>query len=229
MDQNTDKTGQTEETAVETAETASPVEDVATLKAQLEAAKAEVARLQDERLRALAEVENTRRRAARDRQDASQYAISSFARDLLTVADNLERALGSVTSEMRESDPQLDALMGGVEATERALKGIFERYAINPIAAHGAPFDPHVHDAMFEIPDASVPHGTVVQVLEFGYTIHDRTLRPARVGVARGGPKPAPGEKANAGEDKLPFAAGNRYGQPANDETASGSRLDERS
>ncbi|MCU0837890.1 MAG: nucleotide exchange factor GrpE [Rhodospirillales bacterium] len=220
--------------AGEAAADASAVQDVAALRAALEAARGEIAQLKDERLRALAEVENTRRRAARDRQDASQYAISAFARDLLAVADNLERALASVTAETRQADPQLDALMGGIEATERALKTTFERHGITPIAAQGAPFDPHRHEAMFEVPDSSVAHGTVVQVLEAGYTIHDRTLRPARVGVARGGPKAGSGgggEPAEGGEeadDKLAFGAGRGYGQSGHEHGA-GSRIDERS
>ncbi len=226
--------------AAEAAADASAGQDVAALQAALDAAMAEIAQLKDERLRALAEAENTRRRAARDRQDASQYAISAFARDLLAVADNLERALASVTAEARQADPQLDALMGGVEATERALKTTFERYGITPIAAQGAPFDPHLHEAMFEVADNSVAHGTVVQVLEAGYTIHDRTLRPARVGVARGGPKASAGGGGEAGdagetvgatettEDKLAFGAGRGYGQ-SGPEHGAGSRVDERS
>jgi len=225
--------GETNETGNERIEAAadSPAPastDVTALTAALEAAEAEVARLKDERLRALAEVENTRRRATRDRQDASQYAISSFARDLLAIADNLERALGSVTPEARQGDPQLDALMGGVEATERALKATFERYGITPIVALGALFDPHLHEAMFELPDPSVTHGTVLQVLEPGYTIHDRTLRPARVGISRGGPKPGAAGASEAAEDKLGFSAGGGYAHGGND-AAPGSRVDERS
>ena len=157
---------------------------------RLVAAEAEVARLKDEYLRALAEAENVRRRAARDRQEASQYAVSSLARDLLSVADNLQRALGSVAEEARSHDPALDALMSGVEMTEKELLAILDRYGVKRIAAEGQVFDPHVHEALYEIPDASVPHGTVLQVVQPGYTIHDRTLRPARVGIARGGPKP---------------------------------------
>jgi molecular chaperone GrpE len=209
------------------AEAPSPEAEVASLKAALEATQAEAERLKDERLRALAEVENTRRRAARDRQDASQYAIAGFARDLLAVADNLQRALQSVTAEARQNDPHLDALMSGVEATERSLLSIFERHGINPIAAEGAPFDPHVHEAMFEIPDSSVAHGTVVQVLEVGYTIHDRTLRPARVGIASGGPRGAPDATPEGGEDKLAFPSGGGYGQGGG-AAAPGSRVDER-
>jgi molecular chaperone GrpE len=166
-----------------------PAETVATAE-RLIAAEAEAARLKDEYLRALAESENVRRRAARDRQEASRYAVSSLAGDLLSVADNLQRALGSVADEARKQDSALDALMSGVEMTEKELLAILDRYGVKRMAAEGQPFDPHLHEALYEIPDATVPHGTVLQVVQPGYTIHDRTLRPARVGIARGGPKP---------------------------------------
>jgi molecular chaperone GrpE len=197
--------------------------DAVALQEALAAAEAEIARLKEERLRALAEVENTRRRAARDREEASQYAISAFARDLLVVADNLERALRSVSPEARQNDPQLDALLSGVEATERALKSTFERYGVSQVPAEGAPFDPHVHEAMFEVPDTSVAHGTVVQVLEAGYTIHDRTLRPARVGVARGGPRAAPPASA-----EKPAAVSSAAYTPPSAEAEPGSQVDEK-
>lgn len=164
--------------------------DAPDLQQQLAAAQEEVARLKDEYLRALAETENLRRRAARERQETSQYAITGFARDLLSVADNLNRALGAVAGDARRADSALDALMSGVEMTEKELLTIFERHGVKPIPAVGALFDPHVHEALFEMPDPSVPQGTVLQVMQPGYSIHGRTLRPARVGLARGGPKP---------------------------------------
>lgn len=156
---------------------------------RLAEAETEIARLKDEHLRALAEVENVRRRAARDKSDATKYAVTGFARDLLPVADNLRRAVDMVDADARKQDQALEALVAGLEMTEKALLGVFERYGIMPIEADGKRFDPHVHEAMFEIPNESVPHGTVLQVLERGYMIHDRPLRPARVGVSRGGPK----------------------------------------
>jgi molecular chaperone GrpE len=181
-------------------------------------ARAEIARLRDEKLRALAETENTRRRAARERQEASQYAIANFARDLLSVADNLQRALASVDAEARAGDAALDALLGGVEMTEHELQTLLARHGVKPIAALGAPFDPHLHEAMFELPNDSVPNGTVLQVLQEGYTIHDRTLRPARVGIARGGARAAAASaEADASE---PYAGGGSVPPP-------GSRLDE--
>lgn len=187
------------------ATTASPGE----LEAKLGELEAQIAQLKEERLRALAEVENVRRRAARDRQDASQYAISNFARDMLSVADNLQRALGSADTAARATDPALDALLSGVEMTERELLTVLERYGVKAIESDGMPFDPHVHEAMFEIPNEAVPHGTVVQVLQQGYLLHDRTLRPARVGISRGGPKVAPGAvEPDGGEAAVDEAAG---------------------
>jgi|APTNR8051073442_1049403.scaffolds.fasta_scaffold08495_4 molecular chaperone GrpE len=182
------------------AEAAAPATETAqaTRVAELEAALAET---KGAYLRALADVENTRRRAQRDRQDASQYAITGFARDLLAVADNLRRALDAVESAQRESNPDLDTLMSGIELTEKELLSVLERHGVTLIPAMGAPFDPHVHEAMFEIPDESVPTGTVVQVLQNGYTLRDRTLRPATVGVSRGGPKRPLVEDADEEDD----------------------------
>jgi molecular chaperone GrpE len=209
------------------------METAAADETQLAALEAEIAKLKDERLRALAEIENVRRRAQRDRQDASQYAISGFARDLLSVADNLQRALASVDPGARGSDPALDALMSGVEMTERELMAIFERHGVKHIEAEGALFDPHVHEAMFEIPNPAVAQGTVLQVVQQGYLLHDRTLRPARVGIARGGPKPAAAEAASAaatggeeGEVRVRTSA-DAYDKRERSEGAAGSRLDE--
>lgn len=159
------------------------------LATRLAEAEAEIAQLQEERLRALAETENVRRRAARDRADASRYAITGFARDLLSVADNLQRALGTVDEEARKADPALETLVAGVEMTEKELLAIFERNGITPIEAQGVPFDPNFHEAMYEVPDESVPNGTVAQVIQRGFMIHDRPLRASGVGVSRGGPK----------------------------------------
>lgn len=170
--------------------------------------EAQLAETTEKWKRALAETENVRRIAARDREDASKYAVSKFARDLLSVADNLRRALESVDEDARESDANLDAVAGGVELTERELQATLARHGITPIEAAAQPFDPHVHEALFEVPDESVAHGTVVHVLEPGYMIHDRTLRPARVGVSKGGPKPgARPTDAEAGRDIIDFPA----------------------
>jgi molecular chaperone GrpE len=202
---------------------------------QLARAAAEVARLKDDYLRALAETENVRRRGARDREEASQYAVAGFARDMLAVADNLHRALMSVAAEARAADPALDALMSGVEMTERELASAFERHGVKRIEAEGQPFDPHFHEALFEIPNTDVPNSTVLQVISHGYTLNDRILRPARVGVSRGGPKVAPAAPAveapppQADAQARARASAEAYEQPseAAGGTAAGSRIDE--
>jgi len=169
------------------------------LTTRLAAAEADVEKLKGDYLRALADIENTRRRAARDREDASRYGISKFASDLLSVADNMRRALDSVDPTARSENPALESLLNGVEMTENELLSVFERHGVTKIDAQGALFDPHVHEAMFEMPNEEVPSGTVVHVLREGYRIADRVLRPAQVGVSRGGPKP--GTPANDGAD----------------------------
>ncbi|MBP2311529.1 nucleotide exchange factor GrpE [Azospirillum soli] len=171
----------------EAAAAAPPEERVAQL-------EAEVASLKDQLLRSMAEVENTRRRAQRDREDASKYAVSSFAKELVTVADNLRRALEAVPAEGREQDEMLKSLAVGVEATERQLFAAFDRAGIKKIDPTGELFDPNFHQVMFEIENTGKPAGTVVQVLQPGYTIHGRLLREAMVGVAKAGPNDAGGQ-----------------------------------
>lgn len=168
-------------------ESASPEDRVAKL-------ETEVAGLKDQLLRAMAETENTRRRAQRDREDASKFAVSSFAKELVTVADNLRRALDAVPAEGREQDEMLKGLAVGVEATERQLLAAFERAGIKKIDPAGELFDPNFHQVMFEIENTGKSAGTVVQVLQPGYTIHGRLLREAMVGVAKGGPNEAGGQ-----------------------------------
>lgn len=196
---------------------------------QLARAEAEVARLKDEYLRALAETENVRRRGVRDREEASQYAVAGFARDMLAVADNLHRALMSVDADARAADPALDALMSGVEMTERELASALERHGVKRIEAEGQPFDPHFHEALFEIPNADVPNSTVLQVLSQGYTLKERILRPARVGVSRGGPKAAPAAASLADVQARARTSAEAYEQPseATAGAAAGSRVDE--
>lgn len=178
----------------ETDQTAAPeaaAEDrVATL-------EAEVASLKDQLLRAVAETENTRRRAQRDREDASKYAVSSFAKELVTVADNLRRALEAVPAEGREQDEMLKSLAVGVEATERQLFAAFDRAGIKRIDPTGDMFDPNFHQVMFEIENTGKAAGTVVQVLQPGYTIHGRLLREAMVGVAKAGANEVGGQHVN--------------------------------
>lgn len=150
------------------------------------ALKAEIAELKDRTLRALAEAENTRRRAEREKQDISQYAISRFARDMLAVADNFARAIEACPPEARESaSPQVKAVIEGVEATDRQLVATLERYGIEPIETVGAKFDPNLHQAIAEVPSQGKPPGTIVDVVQAGYRIGERLLRPAMVTVAR--------------------------------------------
>lgn len=151
--------------------------------------RAEAAKYKDQLLRTLAEMENLRRRTQKEREDVARYAASPLVKDLLAVADNLSRAISSASDEARAADPALEAMVSGVEMTERGLLSVFEKHKIERLDPVGQPFDPNWHEALFEIPDTENPNGTVLQVVEVGYKLHDRLLRPAKVGVSRGGPK----------------------------------------
>jgi len=155
-----------------------------------EALAKELAEARDRTLRTLAEMENLRKRTAKEVADARAYGITGFARDVLDIADSLQRALDAVPAETRESaDPMLKALIEGVVLTERSLLAALEKNGVKKFDPTGEKFDPNFQQAMYEVPDPSVPPGTVVQVVQAGYTIGDRVLRPALVGVARGGAK----------------------------------------
>jgi molecular chaperone GrpE len=152
----------------------------------VDALKEENAQLKDKLLRALADMENLRKRAEREKAEATLYAASNFARDLLSVADNFSRALAAVTPEQRAAADEMSSnLLAGIEVTERELTNVLERHGIRRIDAMGQKFDPHMHQAMFEVPTADHPAGTVVQVMQNGYAIGTRCLRPALVGVAK--------------------------------------------
>lgn len=158
----------------------------------VEALTKEVAETRDRMLRTLAEMENLRKRTAREVADSRTYGITNFARDVLDIADNLQRALDAVPADTRASaDPGIKALIEGVELTERSLLNALEKNGVKKQEPAGEKFDPNFQQAMFEVPDASVPSGTVVQVVQAGYTIGERVLRPALVGVSKGGAKPA--------------------------------------
>jgi len=153
----------------------------------------EVAESRDKMLRTLAEMENLRKRTSREVADARTYGITGFARDVLEIADNLQRALDAVPAEAQAAaDPGLKALIEGVELTERSLLNALEKHGVRKLDPVGERFDPNFHQAMFEVPDASVPAGTVVQVVQAGYMISERVLRPALVAVSKGGAKAAP-------------------------------------
>jgi molecular chaperone GrpE len=163
-----------------------PPEAVATgLEERLAEAENELAAARDRLLRALADTENMRKRAQRDRDDAAKYAVQAFAKDMLDVADNLHRALGSAPPE-EERDELMRNLLTGVAATEREMLAALERHGVKRIDPQGERFDHNYHQAMFEAENTGQPAGTIVQVLQPGYVIHDRLLRPAMVAVAKG-------------------------------------------
>jgi molecular chaperone GrpE len=149
----------------------------------------EAADLKERLLRTMADMENLRKRTEREKAEASLYAATSFARDLLSVADSLDRALQSIPEEGRDKlDEATRNLLAGIEVTHKELINVLSRHGIARIEPMGGKFDPHFHQAMFEVPDASSPPGTVVQVMQAGYTIGERCLRPALVGVAKAPP-----------------------------------------
>jgi molecular chaperone GrpE len=165
--------------------------------AVLEAEKAE---LKDKLLRSLAEMENLRRRVEKDLADARAYGVTRFARDMLDVADNLNRAVASFPAEQKAAaEGALKALIDGVELTERDLLKKLEGHGVKKLEPEGQKFDPNLHQAMFEVPDETRPNGTVINVVQTGYVIGERVLRPAMVGVSKGGPKPAPAGEAAEG------------------------------
>jgi molecular chaperone GrpE len=154
----------------------------------IEKLEADLAEARDRMLRALAETENVRRRLEREREDTARYAISRFAGDLLSVADNLRRALDAVPAGAIEKDEFLAKLVDGVSATERTMLNVLEKNGVKKLDPAGQKFDPNFHEVLFELDAPDKPVGTVVQVLEPGYTIGDRLLRPARVAASKGGP-----------------------------------------
>jgi molecular chaperone GrpE len=157
-----------------------------------EALVKEAAEAKDKMLRTLAEMENLRKRTQREVADARAYGIAGFARDILEIADNLQRALDAVPAEARAgADAGLTALIEGVELTERSLHRSLEKNGVKKFDPMGEKFDPNLHQAMYEVPDNSVAPGTVVQVIQTGYMIGERMLRPALVGVSKNEPKPA--------------------------------------
>ncbi len=157
----------------------------------VEGLKAEVASLKDRVLRTMAEMENLRRRTEREVADAKSYGVTSFAREMVAAVDNLQRALASIPADARgDASAAIQSFVQGVELTERDLLSRLARFKVQPIETVGSRFDPNRHEALFEMPDETVPTGTVLQQMETGYVIGDRVLRPAKVGVSRGGPKP---------------------------------------
>jgi molecular chaperone GrpE len=162
----------------------------------------ELAEMKDRLLRTLADMENMRKRTDREVADARVYGISTFARDILGVADNMHRAMQALDDELRaKADDSMKALLDGVELTERELINVLEKHGVKKLDPQGQKFDPNRHQAMYEVEDASVPSATVVQVMQAGYTIGERVLRPALVAVSKGGPKAAPASAASANDN----------------------------
>jgi len=173
---------QPEETQAQDETAADPEMDYPKL---VETLRAELDQMKDQAMRALAEAENTRRRAQKDREDASKFAVSGFAKDLLSVADNLRRALDATPEDLKE-DVRVKNLLDGIEATERELLKSFEKNKIEKLEpVQGQAFDPNFHEVMFEAPVPGTPGGAIIEVIETGYILNGRILRPARVGVAK--------------------------------------------
>lgn len=157
--------------------------DVATLEGR-------IAELTDRLLRAHADMDNLRKRTERDKEETAKYAITKFAREVLSIGDNLQRAIAAVPAGAADADPALKALIDGVSMTDREFLNILERNGVKRIVPEGQPFNPHQHQAMTEVENPEVAPGTVVQVYQPGYVLEDRVLRPAMVVVAKGGAKP---------------------------------------
>jgi len=189
----TDTTAANNNDAVAPADAGPPPPDAAAL------AK-EVADYKDKLLRSLADMENLRRRTDREVADARTYGVSSLARDMVGVADNMRRALQAAGDAGIVVEGPAKALLEGIELTERELLKVLEKHGVKKFDPQGAKFDPNLHQAMYEVPDANVPSGSVVPVVQSGYMIGERVLRPAMVGVSKGGPRTAPPQERPAGE-----------------------------
>jgi molecular chaperone GrpE len=208
---------------------ASEAERVAALVEQL---AREASDNKDKLLRSLAEMENMRRRTDRQVADAREYGITAFARDVLAVADNMNRALSAIDPQLRETaDAGLKSLLEGVELTERELHKVLEKHGVKKFEPNGEKFDPNLHQAMYEVPDPSLPNGTVAQVVQAGYMIGERVLRPALVGVAKARPKPPPApppqEPAARAEESAEGLADEHAETSANDNTGDPDSVDE--
>ena len=191
----TDQTARAEDAAAAAAEATAATAPEPTPSTALEREHAE---MRDRLLRTLAEMENLRKRTEREVTDSRLYGVASFARDVVGVADNMRRALDAIAPELRtNASAAVKALVDGVELTERELLKTLEKNGVRQFSPQGEKFDPNIHQAMFEMPDPSVPAGSIVQVMQPGYMIGERVLRPALVGVSKGGPKSAPGSASS--------------------------------
>lgn len=152
---------------------------------RIAALEVELQESKDRMMRALADAENTRKRALKDREDAGKYAVSRFAKDLLDFADNFQRALGAIPEDLKDTDARLNNVIEGLQAMEREMLKVFEKNGVKKIEPLDEKFDPNFHEVMFETPIPGKEAGIVIQVVESGYVLHDRLLRPARVGIAK--------------------------------------------
>jgi molecular chaperone GrpE len=189
-------------------------DEAARLAAEVDTLQGQIADLTDRLLRAHAEMDNIRKRAEREREETAKYAISKFAREVVTVADNFERAIQAVPAGAADEDGALKSLVDGVSITERELLNVLERNGVRRINPKGEAFNPHRHQAMMEMQNPEVAPGTILEVFQCGYEIEDRVLRPAMVVVAKGGPKP--------GRPEGPEAAGAAGEAPAAPEAPPG-------
>jgi molecular chaperone GrpE len=177
---------------------------IAALQGDLEKKSEEIAAKQDQFLRAVAETENVRRRLEREKEEIAKYAITKFAKDILSVGDNFQRAIAAVPKDAVETDPALKTLLEGVTLAERDFKTALERHGVRAIDPAGQPFNPHQHQAVMEQENTNVPAGTVLQVYQVGYMIDDRNLRPAMVVVSHGGPKAGKTDDEAPGAEQEP-------------------------
>lgn len=205
---------------------ADPAQEAERLAAEVDTLQGQIADLTDRLLRAHAEMDNVRKRAEREREETAKYAISKFARDVVTVADNFERAIQAVPQGAAEQDAALKGLVEGVSMTEREFLNVLEKNGVRRIVPKGEAFNPHLHQAMMEAQNPDVAAGTILEVYQAGYVIEDRVLRPAMVVVAKGGAKAdAAGEaQAAAGASQAEAApgAGGDAGPPQDDRPAPG-------
>jgi molecular chaperone GrpE len=197
-DASTRPSASAQEAPQENEASTAPATEEAKIAALVEKLSKEAADYKDRHLRTLAEMENLRRRTDREVADSRVYGVTGFARDILGVLDNMARSVSALTAELgAKADERLKALLEGVELTERELLKVLEKHGVKKFDPLGEKFDPNLHQAMFELPDPAKPAGTVAQVVQPGYMIGERVLRPAMVGVAKGGPKPTASGPAN--------------------------------
>ncbi len=197
--QNMDEIAQNNEQAQE----ATDIDPIAALNAENQSLSNEVEGLKDRLLRSIAEMENLRKRTEREIGEARSFAIANFARDMLSATDNLARALVVLPQDLRQSDDvHIKSLIDGIEMTEREMQRLLQKNGIKPVLALGEKFDPHIHQAMFEVPNSGKPDGIIVEVVQPGFAIGERILRPAMVGIAKNNGKPAFVDEAEPDENK---------------------------